>query len=68
MIKEEYVETFTLSRSGLFLSCGAGEGVGGFLPTLNDFASIKAMTMRLGGEKERPKTFPLRCAKSDHVI
>ena len=59
-------EGLTLSRPVFFsvVVWGRGRGCcvwGGWdSPLLHNFASIKAMTMRLGGEKERPKIFLLR--------
>ena len=52
--------------SGVFCLLGAGERIPP--STLHNFASIKAMTMRLGGEVVRPKMSPLTSAtRSDEV-
>ena len=49
------------------MSSGAGRG-SGFDP-LHNFASIRAMAMRLGGDIKRHKMFPLRSeTRSDGVI
>ena len=51
-----------------FRRMGSGGGGGG-LPCLHNFASLKAVTVRLGGEIVHPKIFPLRSVtRSDNVL